>query len=74
MNFSRIFIFLGFLFLLIGALVWLMAKWGISFGKLPGDVCLKGEKCFFHFPIISSILLSIILTILINLFLWLFRK
>ncbi len=37
-------------------------------GRLPGDIHLRGKNWSFHFPIVTSILISIILTILYNLF------
>ena len=37
-------------------------------GRLPGDIHLRGKNWSFHFPIVTSIVISIILTILFNLF------
>jgi len=59
---------------LVGALVWLGAKVGIPFGRLPGDLSISREKFSFYFPIATSIAISIILTILINVVLYLFRR
>lgn len=40
------------------------------FGRSPGDINIVREGFQFHFPITSSVLLSLIVTILI----WLFRR
>ena len=63
-------IFFGAVLVLLGVLLWIGTKFGISFGKLPGDFHLVKEKFSFHFPLATSILLSIVLTLFINLFLW----
>ncbi len=73
-NFGKWFIYAGFGLIAIGLLVWLGSKLGISFGKLPGDIHVQKEKFSFHFPIVTSIIVSIVLTILINLIFWLFRS
>ncbi len=73
-NFGKWFIYVGLGLIAIGLLVWLGSKLGISFGKLPGDIHMQKEKFSFHFPIVTSIIVSIVLTILINLIFWLFRS
>ncbi|MGK9475546.1 DUF2905 domain-containing protein [Melioribacter sp. OK-6-Me] len=40
------------------------------FGKLPGDITIKGKNYVVYFPLATSIILSII----ISLILYLFRK
>lgn len=57
MNLGRLFILLGFVFLIIGIL------WSFI-GKLPGDITWKKGNVVFHFPIVTSIVVSLILTIL----------
>ncbi len=52
----------GLLFTLGDRIPWL--------GRLPGDVFIKRDSFTFHFPIATSILLSIVLTLLF----WLFRR
>lgn len=39
-------------------------------GRLPGDIHIKRENFSFHFPLMTSILLSLLLSFI----LWLFRK
>jgi len=61
---SKIFIFLGILFLLFGLFFELLSQ--ISFlGKLPGDICIKKENFEFYFPLASCILISIFLSLLV---------
>ncbi len=55
-------------------LLFFLSKLSIPLGKLPGDISIKSENSSFHFPIISSLVVSIILTLLINLFIHIFRK
>lgn len=41
----------------------------LGLGHLPGDLSFKGKNFTFHFPIATSIIVSIVLTILLNLWL-----
>ena len=43
-------------------------------GKLPGDISFKKDNFSFHFPLATSILLSVILSLLFYLIGWLFRR
>ena len=66
-QFGRIILIMGLVLAAVGALM----MWGpkIPFlGRLPGDIHLRGNNWSFHFPIVTSIVISIILTILFNLF------
>ncbi|MCH9699075.1 MAG: DUF2905 domain-containing protein [Gammaproteobacteria bacterium] len=68
MNFSKLFITVGLLLLVIG-LVMNYAPWLVNwFGKLPGDIRVEKENSFFFFPITSMIVVSIVFSIIINLF------
>jgi len=67
-------IIIGSIIIFIGILFIVGSKLGIPFGKLPGDISIKKEKFIFHFPIITSIVISIILTAVINLIVWFFKK
>ncbi|HLS07569.1 DUF2905 domain-containing protein [Lentibacillus sp.] len=54
---GKMFIVLGVMFVVIG-IIW-------SFiGKLPGDITIKRDNFTFHFPIMTSIVVSIILTLI----------
>ncbi len=73
-NFGKWFIYVGIGLILIGLLILLGSKLGISFGRLPGDIHVQKEKFSFYFPIVTSIVVSIVLTVIINLIFWFLRK
>lgn len=58
MDFSKLFLILGVLFIVIG-LVWRFI------GKLPGDILIKKGNMTFYFPIVTSILISILLSLIL---------
>lgn len=65
---------LGLLIFIVGVIIWLLSGLGIPFGKLPGDIEVKGEKVSFYFPIVTSIVISLIFTIIVNLIFYILRK
>jgi hypothetical protein len=55
----------GAVIALVGALLLLGEKFpGLRIGRLPGDVAVERERFRFHFPIGTSILISVVLTLL----------
>jgi hypothetical protein len=65
---QRLLIILGVVILAVGvAWPWLVK---LGLGRLPGDINIEREGWSFHFPLMTSIVVSIVLSILI----WLFRK
>ncbi|MBM7597830.1 hypothetical protein JOC34_000187 [Virgibacillus halotolerans] len=56
MNIGKLFIAVGIVFLIIG-LIWTFI------GKLPGDITFKKGNVSIHFPIMTSIVVSIILSL-----------
>lgn len=64
----------GIALFLIGAGVYLAAKFGISLGRLPGDIRIEGENFRFYFPLATSLLISLVLTLILNLIARLWRK
>lgn len=67
-------IFIGVGILLVGILFLIGSKIGIHFGKLPGDINVHKEKFSVHFPLATSLIVSILLTLFLNLLFWLIRK
>lgn len=63
-------IFAGLGLVAVGVLFWL----GLPFGKLPGDIRIKGEKFGIYFPIVTCLIISVLLTLLLNFIFWLLRK
>jgi hypothetical protein len=73
-NLARFLVIGGIILILIGGGVYLAAKFGIPFGRLPGDIRIEGKNGSFYFPIVTSIVLSLLLTVLLNIIIRLFRK
>ncbi len=64
----------GAVLFLIGGGVYLASRFGLPFGRLPGDFHFGGRNWDVYFPLASTIILSIILTVLLNVVIRLFRK
>lgn len=67
---AKVIIILGAVLIALGIILPYVAKLNF-FGKLPGDIRIKGENFSFYFPIATCIVLSVLLTLLAKLF---FRK
>jgi hypothetical protein len=63
-------IVLGVVLAIVGVLMVVGGKLGL--GRLPGDVSIERPGFSFHFPIATSIVVSLVLTLLVNL--WLRRR
>jgi hypothetical protein len=70
MTFGRMLIMIGLVVLVLGVIIWLGEKLPIRFGRLPGDVVIRGKHSIFYFPVVTCLLLSVIL----SLALWLFGR
>ena len=64
-SFPKMLMTLGGILFFLG-LIWHFGGKIISFGKLPGDINIEREGFSFHFPLVTSIILSIILTVVLN--------
>jgi uncharacterized membrane-anchored protein len=65
---QRLLIVLGLVILALGiAWPWITR---LGLGRLPGDINIERDGWSFHFPLMTSIIVSIVLSLLI----WLFRK
>jgi hypothetical protein len=73
-NIGRLLMIGGVILFVIGGLVFLAAKFGIPFGRLPGDIHIQRDGFSFYFPLGSSILISIVLTVIINVILRFLKK
>lgn len=67
-NLYRIFIFTGAILTIIGLGLFILQKFHIPLGRLPGDVVVSKGKFSFYFPITASIVISIVLSLLF--YLW----
>ncbi|HEX9652859.1 MAG TPA: DUF2905 domain-containing protein [bacterium] len=66
-SFGKLFLVLGFAFLIIGAAL-LLSRHIPFLGKLPGDILIQKKAFAFYFPLATSILLSLIVTLILYLF------
>jgi hypothetical protein len=73
-NIGRYLMIGGIVLFVVGGLVFLAAKFGLPFGRLPGDIRIERDGFSFYFPLASSILISIVLTIILNVILRLLKK
>ena len=73
-NIGRYLMIGGITLFVIGGLIFFASKFGIPFGRLPGDIRIERENFSFYFPLASSILISIALTVILNVILRMFKK
>jgi Protein of unknown function (DUF2905) len=67
---GRTLIFIGLALVVLGLLVSLGERLPIRFGRLPGDIVVRGKNSVFYFPIVTSLLLSALLSLVM----WLFGR
>ena len=69
MNLGKLLIFAGLGLVAFGLLFVVAAKFGIRFGRLPGDFVWKPtENTTIYLPVVTSIVLSILLTLVLTFF------
>jgi hypothetical protein len=71
---SRYIIFAGIALIVIGAILFGLAKLNLPLGRLPGDIHIEGASGSFYFPVVTCIILSIVLTVVLNVILGFFKK
>ncbi len=65
---GKLLVFIGIVLVIAGLAV-TYAPWLINwFGKLPGDIHIKGENGTVFIPITSMIIASVVLSVIINFF------
>jgi Protein of unknown function (DUF2905) len=62
-------IVVGVVLAIVGVVLMVGGRWGL--GRLPGDISVERPGFSFHFPIATSIVVSLVLTLLAN---WLLRR
>ena len=70
MSLGRMLILVGLMVLALGVIVSLGERLPLRFGRLPGDIVIRGKHSVFYFPIVTSLLLSV----MVSLILWLFNR
>ena len=65
---QRLLVVIGLAIVAVGiAWPWLVR---LGLGRLPGDINIERDGWSFHFPLMTSVIVSLVLTLVI----WLFRK
>lgn len=64
---GKVLVYTGLGVALLGALMMLLEKAGISLGQLPGDIRVQGKRGGFYFPIVTCIVISVVGSLLLNL-------
>lgn len=70
MSLGRMLIFVGLVVVALGVIVSIGQRLPIRFGRLPGDIVVRGKHSVFYFPIVTSLLVSVVLSLI----LWLFNR
>ncbi len=64
-QFGRILIILGAVFIVLGLLLIAGSRISIfGLGRLPGDIAYKGKNFQFYFPVVTCLVLSVMLTLI----------
>jgi len=63
-------ILIGLGLVVLGVIVTLGARLPIRFGRLPGDIVIRGKNSTFYFPLVTCLIVSVVLTLLS----WLFGR
>lgn len=66
-NIARSLIIGGLVLIVLGSLVFVLARNGVQLGRLPGDIRIQTENFTCLFPVVTMIIVSIVATILLNL-------
>ncbi|WP_425061209.1 hypothetical protein SCACP_19920 [Sporomusa carbonis] len=65
-SFGKMLMLFGAILLIAGAIFHFGGKF-INLGRLPGDINIERNNFSFHFPIVTSLIVSVILTVILNL-------
>jgi hypothetical protein len=64
---ARFLIVLGLILILIGSVLYLMTRAGISLARFPGDIRVERDNLTCVLALGTSLLLSVVLTLVLNL-------
>ena len=65
-GFGKTLVVIGVILVVVGVLFMVSEKLNFPFfGKLPGDIHIKGKNVQVYFPIATSIVLSVLLTLIL---------
>ncbi|MFZ5920069.1 MAG: DUF2905 domain-containing protein [Chloroflexota bacterium] len=63
---AKTLVLIGIVLILVGGAVYLLSRFNLPLGRLPGDIRIERDGFTFYFPLTSAILISLVLTILLN--------
>lgn len=66
-NIARYTILAGIVLVVVGAILFVLARLNVPLGRLPGDIRIEGENGSFYFPIVTCIILSVVLSLILSL-------
>jgi hypothetical protein len=61
---GRTLILIGLALVVVGVIVMLGERLPVRFGRLPGDIVIRGKSSTFYFPIVTCLIVSVVLTLL----------
>jgi hypothetical protein len=67
MSLGRTLIVLGLVLLALGVVISLAP---VRFGRLPGDIVVRGKNTVFYFPLVTCLVISVVLSLVM----WLFGR
>ena len=70
MSIGKALIAAGVLLVGLGILVTFGERLPIRFGRLPGDIAIRGKNSVFYFPVVTCLLISTVVSALM----WLFSR
>jgi hypothetical protein len=73
-QFARLLAVMGLVLLTLAGLIYLLSRFNIPVGQLPGDLVFQRGNFSCIIPLASSLLISILLTLVVNLLISIFRK
>jgi hypothetical protein len=63
MGIGRTLIVLGVVLVAVGVLFTLGEKLPLRFGRLPGDIEIRGKNTVFYFPVVTCLVVSAVLSL-----------
>jgi hypothetical protein len=60
----------GLVLVALGAVLLIANRLNLPFGRLPGDIVVRGKNTTFYFPWVTCLILSLLATLLM----WLFSR
>lgn len=66
LSLARGLIVIGIICLIAGGALYLLARFNVPIGRLPGDIRLEGEGYVVYIPLVSMVLISLLLTCVLN--------